>query len=45
MQHGILSAGIENGGHLDLQDLAIVSTKETSFHVALVYWSRPANGC
>ena len=30
---------------LDLQGLAIVSTQETAFIVALVYWSRPAKGC
>ena len=30
---------------IDLQGLAIVSTQETAFNVALVYWSRPTKGC
>ena len=103
MHHGILSAGIENEGHLplpsrsfwsfglrilenwayppdnsiicngfelesphvhqicilvfyqlllkvgvidrDLEDHLAISTQETAFSVALVYWSRPANVC
>ena len=30
---------------LDLKGLAIISTQETAFNVALAYWSRPAKGC
>ena len=29
----------------NLQGLAIISTQEIAFNVALVYWSRPAKGC
>ena len=30
---------------IDLQGLAIVSTQETAFNVAFVFWSRLAKGC
>ena len=49
MYRGILSAGIEMGGHWpwpsEVNGLAIILTEETAFNVALVYWSRPAKGC
>ena len=47
MHFWILSAGIENRViDLDLQgQMAIISTQETAFNVAFVYWSWRAKGC
>ena len=49
MHLGILSAGTVLNMEvidLDLQGhLVIISTYETAFNIALVYWSRPAKGC
>ena len=45
----ILSVGIENGGHWPWPSKSLgyfdSEFQETAFNVALVYWSRPANGC
>ena len=44
---GVLLAGMENGVFdLDLHGLlTILTQKEMSINVALVYWSRPSKGC
>ena len=45
MHLGVLSAGIEDGGHSRSFDHFDSEFQETAFNIILVYWIWPAEGC